>query len=641
MLRDLSWLPPPAPTFRDDLRRLRAEANGQIEPDFAHRVIALATAALDESQLAKLANLAASICARKEAPAGLDRIRLGVLGDGTLNLLGPSIAGSALRHNIALTIIEGDHSRALQEATDPESGLRTAGLDMALVVNDARLAGLDRAASSLAEADAKVANAFQKLKLTVDGLRPSVRSAIMVQTAVPPLEPLFGSFDRVEAVSPFAMVEAFNRRLAEWAASGAVVLVDTARLAASVGLEIWDEPRHWHASKLTFSPNLLPVYADIVGRTMAAVLGRSRKCLVLDLDNTLWGGVIGDDGVAGILLGQGFAAGEAFVAVQRMALELRARGIVLAVCSKNEDDAARLPFREHPDMLLREEHIAVFQANWTDKAANLRAIAEILNIGVDALVFLDDNPVERAQVRRELPMVGVPELPDDPSLYPRMLACAGYFETVTFSDEDRARAAYYQGNAQRAVSLQASGDIDSYLASLDMVCSIGLVDAVARPRVAQLSNKSNQFNLTTRRYSESEVAEIERDPCRHAIQIRLVDRFGDNGIICVVFADKVAEAWEIDTWLMSCRVLGRRVEEATLAHLAAAARFDGANALVGRYVPSAKNKMVAQHYEKLGFEEVSRTPEGATVWRLALTDYEAPELPMRIEDAALPVPEQA
>ncbi|HEX4183802.1 MAG TPA: HAD-IIIC family phosphatase, partial [Caulobacteraceae bacterium] len=470
-------------------------------------------------------------------------------------------------------------------------------------------------------------------------LRPSVASSIFVQTVAPSLEPLFGSFDRLEPTSSFAMVAALNDRLAQWAAQGAVVLIDVARLAASVGLEHWDDPRHWHASKLSFSPAMVPVYADLVTRTIAAVRGKARKCLVLDLDNTLCGGVIGDDGLAGIKLGQGSASGEAFLAVQRMALELRGRGVVLAVCSKNEDDAARLPFREHPDMLLREDHIAVFQANWTDKAANLRAIAEALNIGVDALVFLDDNPAERMQVRRELPMVAVPELPEDPAFYPRILASAGYFEAVAFSAEDRQRAEYYQANARRAAELSASGDIGSYLSSLEMVCTIAPVDPLSRPRVAQLINKSNQFNLTTRRYSESEVAAVEADPKRHAFQVRLVDRFGDNGIICVIIADKAKGRWEIDTWLMSCRVLGRRVEEACLAHLAAAAAQDGAVELVGRYRPTAKNRMVAEHYRKLGFSLVETAADGGTVWSLSLADYQPPFLEMQVDDRCLAAPE--
>ena len=264
-----------------------------------------------------------------------------------------------------------------------------------------------------------------------------------------------------------------------------------------------------------------------------------------------------------------------------MALALRARGVILAVSSKNDEANARAPFRDHPDMLLREDDIAAFHANWADKAANLRAIAESLNIGVDALVFLDDNPAERMQVRQELPLVAVPELPDDPALYPRTLAAAGYFEAVAVSREDRDRADMVQANARRAAALGASSDIGAYLASLDMVCTIGFVDEVARARVAQLINKSNQFNLTTRRTTEVELAAAIADPVKHVVQVRLVDRFGDNGIIAVLIADKgLADegpgVWEIGVWLMSCRVLGRRVEEACLAHLVEAARAAGA-----------------------------------------------------------------
>lgn len=286
-------------------------------------------------------------------------------------------------------------------------------------------------------------------------------------------------------------------------------------------------------------------------------------------------------------------------------------------------------------MLLREDHIAVFQANWIDKAANLRAIASALNIGVDALVLLDDNPAERMLVRAALPLVGTPELPDDPALYPRALSAAGYFEAVAFSEDDRRRAEYYRADAERAGALSSSGDLREYLASLDMVCSIGRVDARSRSRVAQLINKSNQYNLTTRRYSETEVAAAENDPRRHAVQIRLVDRFGDNGIISVIIAHKSDEAWTIDTWLMSCRVLGRRVEEAALAHLAAAAALEGATRLIGRYVPSARNRMVAGHYQTLGFAHVDTASDGASEWRLELVDYAPAELPIRVEDSIL------
>ena len=634
MLKSMGWLAPAPGDFRARLRGLQKEIRSDRDGDFGMRVYALANHALDENQLVSLARLAAETVRIGVPPQPFTALKLGVFGDGTLSLLAPAIAGAALRHRLMVQTHVGEFNHALVDALDPSSPVRTAGLDMALIVSDARVLGLDQPAASREAASGKVEQAFQQLRQTIEGLRPWISSAILVQTVAAPLEPLFGSFDRLEPGSPLSMIAAFNRRIADWAEEGSVVLVDVAHLAECVGLETWDDPGHWHASKLGFSPSLLPVYADLVARTMGAIRGLSRKCLVLDLDNTLWGGVIGDDGVGGIVLGQGSAVGEAYLAIQRMVLALRARGVVLAVCSKNEEANARAPFREHPDMLLREDHIAVFQANWTDKAANLRAIAETLNIGIDALVFLDDNPAERLQVRRELPLVAVPELPDDPALYPRTLAAAGYFEAVSFSKEDRERAEMYQTNAQRVAALGVSGDIAAYLASLDMVCTINFVDDVAKARVAQLINKSNQFNLTTRRYSESELVAATRDPDRHVAQVRLVDRFGDNGIIAVLIADKTPDAWEIDTWLMSCRVLGRRVEEACLGHLAAAARRAGARALVGRYVPSAKNGMVRDLYPKLGFS-LENERGGTTTWRLALDSFNAPTLEMTVDDRTL------
>ncbi|MBI1198454.1 MAG: HAD-IIIC family phosphatase [Phenylobacterium sp.] len=635
MLSDLPWLPAPRADFREAVRSLRDEAGAQGEGYF-DRLVRLGAARLDENQLGQLAKIVRRLISDAAAPAQFSTLRLGLVGDGTLSLLAPVVTGSGVRHGLAVDVIEGAYGSAVQQAMDPTSPLHAAGLDMLLVSSDVRSLGLSRAAESQSDADARIEAAFNGLKMVVEGFRPSVAAAVLVQTVVPPLDALFGSLDRVERTSAYAMVEALNARLRDWAATGAIVLVDIARLAETVGLERWEAPGHWHASKLPFAPDMAPAYGDVVARTLAALRGRSRKCLVLDLDNTLWGGVIGDDGVAGIQLGQGSGTGEAFLAIQDTALELRRRGVLLAVCSKNEEAAALLPFREHPDMLLKESHIAVFQANWTDKAANLRAIAATLNIGIDALVFLDDNPAEREQVRRELPLVAVPELPDDPALYPRMLMAAGYFESVAFTDDDRVRAEQYQANAARAAAVQASGDLDSYLASLDMVCTIREVDATSRPRVAQLINKSNQFNLTTRRYTEGQVEAAESDPRKHAVQIRLVDKFGDNGIICVLIADKhEGRRWEIDTWLMSCRVLGRRVQEAALDHLARAALAEGARSLVGRYVPSPKNAMVKDHYAGLGFAKVSEDPSGETTWELDLSSYESPDLPMIIDDPAV------
>ncbi len=625
MYADLDWLEPAPADFRQRLKAVRAEL--AVGPAVEERLHQLSSFRLDLNQLGQLAGAVAAYLATGPGPGPLARVRLGLIGSGTLGMIEPAIAASALRHRVLATVVGGDYGSAVRDALDPASAVRTAQLDLAMIALDYRTLGLDRVQVAPGAAAAAVTAATEMLSAMIDGLAGSTAGGLLVATVVPPAEPLFGSLDAVEAGSIAAQVAAINAQLVEWARAKRIVLVDIARTAALVGLDRWHDASQWHSAKLPFDPDLVPLYADVVARTIAAIRGTTRKCLVLDLDNTLWGGVIGDDGVDGIKLGQGSAAGEAFLAIQQAALALRERGIILAVCSKNDDDVARGPFRTHPDMPLKETHIAAFVANWGDKATNLRAIAAALNIGIDSLVFLDDNPVERAQVRRELPMVAVPELPADPALYPRALLAGGWFEAVAFADEDRQRADQYRANAERA-AFAGTSDMAGYLASLDMVADFRGFDAMNRARIAQLINKSNQFNLTTRRYTEAQVAALEADPTKITLQIRLADRFGDNGMISVVIIDTAS--WEIDTWLMSCRVLGRRMEEAVLSQVVAAARAGGATQLTGRYIPSAKNKMVADHYPKLGFTAAGAEGE-ATLWRLDLADYAAPDLPMHID----------
>jgi FkbH-like protein len=393
-----------------------------------------------------------------------------------------------------------------------------------------------------------------------------------------------------------------------------------------------------------FSGAFLPLYADHVVRLVAALRGKSRRCLVLDLDNTLWGGVVGDDGLEGIKLAQGDPTGEAHLALQRFALSLRDRGIVLAVSTKNDDDVARRVFREHPEMMIREDHIAVFQANWDDKATNLKAIADELALGLESLVFLDDNPAERALIRQMLPEIAVPELPDDPTLYAPTLAAAGYFESIAYSDEDRKRADFYQTNARRASLQKQVGDLNAYLMSLDMEITFAPFDAVGRARISQLINKSNQFNLTTCRYTEAEVAGLESDPRCFTLQVRLADAFGDNGMISVVICrhegtDAWLRAWTIDTWLMSCRVLGRGVERMVLRELLQHAKQRGIDRLIGIYRPTERNAMVRDHYQGLGFRRISEAPNKETVWELGI-DARVEEAPMRVRrlNFAAPAP---
>jgi FkbH-like protein len=536
---------------------------------------------------------------------------------------------------LVVDVVLAGYGQAAQQLLDPSSEFATQRPDCVLLAFDYRALGLSSVRLRKDEADEAVSAAINHVSSMAAGIRDIVKATCILQTLVPPSDPVFGGLDARIPGSPRAMIERFNVRLLDEVAKQNDLVVDVAFLADKVGLDCWNDARGWHKAKLASPLDATPLYADQICRLLGAARGKARKCLVTDLDNTLWGGVIGDDGLDGIALGQNSAVGEAHVALQHFLLDLRRRGVILAVCSKNEDVNARMPFRDHPEMVLKEDHIAVFIANWSDKANNLREIAATLNIGTDSLVFLDDNPVERGQVRQVLPEVAVPELTEDPADYISLLANAGYFEAIGLSEEDLGRADFYQASAER-VSLRKVGNLEEYLRSLHMVATISPFKAVGRIRIAQLINKSNQFNLTTRRYSESEVEAFENDPLKFCLQIRLADRFGDNGMISVVIFDKNLDEWSCDTWLMSCRVLGRRVEELVLATVVEAARSAGAKRLKGTYIATKKNGLVVEHFAKLGFTRTGELPDGGATWALDLADYVAPELPMEIVNEEAP-----
>jgi FkbH-like protein len=474
-----------------------------------------------------------------------------------------------------------------------------------------------------------------------NGIKAHSNAVCIFQTIAPPVEALFGSLDRALPGTMRNLIDTINRELVNYVLGSGNLLLDVAGLAETVGLSDWHNAQLWNIAKLSFSDEFIPLYADHVARIIAALRGKSRKVLILDLDNTVWGGVIADDGLEGIEIAQGDATGEAHLAVQRLALALRQRGIILAVSSKNTDEVARAPFEKHPEMLLKLDHIAVFQANWKDKASNIQAIAQELSLGLDAMVFLDDSPVERGLVRKLLPQVAVPELPEEPAYYARTLAAAGYFEAVAFAAEDLGRAGFYQDNAKRANLQKQVGGVEAYLASLDMTITFQPFDASGRARIVQLINKSNQYNLTTRRYSDPEVTALENDPAIFTLQVRLADLFGDNGMISVVICRPTeAAVWEIDTWLMSCRVLGRRVEHVVLRELLEHARAAGIQKLHGVYRPTERNKLVVDHYAKLGFAKIMEEESGLTRWELFVEGAEPESAQMRVVSRGFPVTEE-
>jgi len=592
---------------------------------------ALATHALDLNQLNKLAKAIGKAVAKGKSLEPLIPFRLAVLSNSTLDLLGPAMVASAARHGVALDVIQPAFDQVAQEALNPESQVNSAKPDAVLFALDYRALPLKISPGDTEAAAATVRGVVGYLQSLRRGIKAGSNSVCIFQTFASPAELLFGSLDRGLPGTRRSLIESVNRDLADGVVGSGDVLLDVAGLAETVGLAEWHNTRLWNMAKLSFSDELIPIYAEHVARTISSMRGKSKKVLVLDLDNTVWGGVIGDDGLEGIRIAQGDAAGEAYLAVQRMALELRQRGIVLAVSSKNNDDVAREPFEKHPEMLLKLEHIAVFQANWNDKATNIQAIAEELSIGLDSIVLLDDNPVERGMVRELLPQVAVPELPEDPAWYARTLSAAGYFESVSFAREDLQRAGFYQDNAKRAELQRQVGGVEAYLATLEMAITFQPFDATGRARIVQLINKSNQYNLTTRRYTEPEVEEAENDPDVFTLQVRLTDIFGDNGMISVVICRPGAAAtWEIDTWLMSCRVLGRGVEQMVLREILEHARARGVKKLIGTYLPTDRNKLVIDHYGKLGFAKVSEDKSSSARWELLVEGVEPEGAPMKV-----------
>jgi len=626
---DFHWLPE-AENWRERIAALGREGSGFAE------LLALAHTRLDFVRVGALDQVLRRRWPERPAEFAGRSYRLAILSSSTTAHLHAGLRIAGLRANFWLEIYEGDYGQYWRELNDPGSGLHAFRPDAILFAFDGwRFCSRVSASDSAVAAEAALEAAREDLIGCWRKARASFGCAVLQQTVLPTSPSLLGANEHRLPGSRAAFLSEINSGMRAWGEVEGVDLVAIDVEAARDGLAKWHDPVLWHRAKQDIRPTAAPIYGDLVVRVLAAKAGKSRKCLVLDLDNTLWGGVIGDDGLDGIVLGQGSALGEGFLAVQDYAKQLSERGIILAVCSKNDEANALEPFDKHPEMILRRSDIACFVANWDDKAKNIETIAERLNIGLDSLVFLDDNPFERRRVREALPMVAVPEVPDEPALVPEALAAAGYFESVAVTGEDRERGALYAENAKREQVREQYGDVASYLAGLGMRAIWGYFDTLHRQRIVQLINKTNQFNLTTRRYGETDYDAFMRDENCVGLHVRLIDRFGDNGLIAVVIGKFDGPSLLIDTWLMSCRVLGREVEAATLSLLAAEARRHGATRLIGEYAPSPKNGMVREHFEKLGFALIDENSAGAKRLELEVAAYREPVLPMVLERAGL------
>jgi FkbH-like protein len=543
--------------------------------------------------------------------------RVALLGDCATQFLAKAIRGRGVHDGLDLTLFEADYDQIDRQAFDPNSELYAFRPDVIVIQMTAeKLAhhfGLCAPAARETFADAQLAH-FQALW---SALLARTQAQLIFCNFAEIDDGIYGNAANKTRGSLRYQLRRLNLSLMDEAIQHArLSICDIASLQSLYGRERLSDRKMYYAAQLPIALELLPEVAKQVLDLVRVYDGHFKKCLVLDLDNTLWGGIIGEDGLEHIQVGE-LGVGRAFADIQAWAKQLQQRGVILAVCSKNDEALAKEPFLKHPDMVLRLEDIAIFVANWENKVDNLRAIREVLAIGLDAFVFLDDNPFERNMVRELLPEVCVPELPEDPTDWLDYLAKENLFEAPRGSDEDARRTQHYQLEHQRHVARTGFSTVEDYLESLEMVAVAAPFDAFQLPRVAQLTQRSNQFNLRTVRYTEPDLARLAAHEDHQTLYFSLADRFGDHGLVAAtVLQRRTPDTWFIDTWLMSCRVLKRGLEAFVLGELATLARARGARWLVGEYLPTAKNGLVKTLFEDLGFAQHGEE------WRLDLERFE-------------------
>jgi FkbH-like protein len=547
----------------------------------------------------------------------LRSIKIALLGDSATQFLNQAIRGAGFEYDLDLQIWEADFNQIELQVFDPASDLYAFAPDLVIIFRSAH----------------KLASKYSKLKPEhyigfADGQLTDVaqlyeaitlhsRAKVICYNYTETDDAVFGNYASKVEHSFLFQLRKLNYELMVYAARNAgFYIADISSIQNQVGKAAMFQPSVYINTEMVLSIDALPLVAEKIVQLIAAMYGKFKKCIIVDLDNTMWGGIIGDDGLENIQIGS-LGIGKAFTEFQYWIKKLKNRGIIIAVCSKNTESIAKEPFEKHPDMVLHLDDIAVFMANWDNKVNNIKHIQSILNIGFDSMVFLDDNPFERNMIRENIPGITVPELPEDPAEYLEYLYTLNLFETVSFSGEDAERTKLYQVEAKRAVLQASYTNEDDFLKSLCMTSLVEPFNKFNTPRVAQLSQRSNQFNLRTVRYTEDDIKHLITRPDTYTIAFTLEDQHGDNGLICVIILKKEnAETLFVDTWLMSCRVLKRGMEHFILNNVVALAKQHGYTNLKAEYLPTAKNQMVKDHYKKLGFNEYDGK------WMLNVLSYE-------------------
>lgn len=551
--------------------------------------------------------------------------RVAILADCTTQQLATLLRVMFAKRGIRLEVFEGPFDAIELQVYDRSSSLFQFAPDSIVVLNSVQAlrSRYYRRASSGSHFLEEEIRRFQSVW---DAIHSHCDATILQSNFVMPAERLFGNYDHKVADSLYSVAAELNFRLAEESRLRKYLFVnDVESISSYVGRSRWYDNRFWHLSKMFCAFEHLPLIAKNIVDIETAILGKTVKCIVVDLDNTIWGGVIGDDGLEGISLGA-HGDGECFHDFQSFLREMQKRGIILAVCSKNDPEVAVKPFDQHPEMVLRREHIAVFMANWGSKADNIRNIQERLNIGMDSIVFIDDNPFERNLVRSLVPEIIVPELPEEPADYVSGICALNLFETASFSAEDTQRTELYHQRARIAEAQASFSSLEEYLESLQTEITVSRFAPERMARIAQLFQRSNQFNLTTNRRTEAECEALMADPSACPIYAELRDRFGDHGLISIVVAREEEAELVISDWIMSCRVLGRGVEQYLMNQCVEYAARRGKERLTGFYRPTAKNAMVKEFYKQFGFGKISETEDGKTTWQIETAQYRPAEV---------------
>ena len=545
----------------------------------------------------------------KQTSPDAPKIRVALLGDTSTQLLATSLKGLGFVRGYNVDIFESEYNQVERQLLDQSSELYQFDPEFIVVFQSTH---------KLLELHSRLNEDQQSLlaKNRLDFISsicasPFLGGKKIIYFNYPEIDDMiFGSYAN-KVVSSFSyQVRKLNYELMLLSQKFTDLFIcDISSLQNKVGRDTMYAANIYMTTELVISTEILPHIASRVMDIICSIKGQIKKCLILDLDNTLWGGVIGDDGMEGIQLGHGLGIGQAFSEFQLWVKKLKQRGIIICIASKNDENIAKEPFVSHPNMELKLEDIAVFQANWDSKVDSVRTIQQILNISFDSMVFIDDNPFERNVVRDNIPGITVPEMPDDPAYYLEFLYSLNLFETAAYSNADKDRTKLYQVEAQRVSLSKSFTNEDDFLRSLDMSSSVSGFSRFNIPRVSQLCQRSNQFNLRTIRYTEADISAFALDPNVIDICFTMEDRFGDNGLIAVVIMKPIdKETLFVDTWLMSCRVLKRGMELFSLNIMVERARAAGYKKIVGEYLPTSKNKLVENHYSLLGFTKI----EGAT-----------------------------